>query len=67
LKYLFKGKSGWTIEQIGKNEFILHFPFEQLRRGLTKFKGFEFATAAVSAKVEPTEMEKGAVSILEVA
>jgi hypothetical protein len=42
LKYLFKGKFGWTIEQIEKNEFILHFPSEKLRCELTKFKGFDF-------------------------
>jgi hypothetical protein len=63
LNYLFKGKSGWTIKQIGEKEFILHFPSEELRYELTKFKGFEFATAAVKVKVEATEKED--VSVLE--
>jgi hypothetical protein len=36
-----------------------------LRDQLTKFKGFEFATAYIKAKVEPIEMEKEAISILE--
>jgi hypothetical protein len=36
-----------------------------LRDQLTKFKCFEFATAYIKAKVEPTEMEKEAVNILE--
>jgi hypothetical protein len=31
LKYLFKGRTGWTIKQIGDKEFILHFPSEELR------------------------------------
>jgi hypothetical protein len=36
-----------------------------LRDQLTKFKGFEFATTYIKAKVEPIEMEKEAISILE--
>jgi hypothetical protein len=36
-----------------------------LRDQLTKFKDFEFATAYIKAKVEPIEMEKEAISILE--
>jgi hypothetical protein len=36
-----------------------------LRDQLTKFKCFEFATTYIKAKVEPTEMEKEAVNILE--
>jgi hypothetical protein len=44
---------------------ILHFPFGKLRDELTKFKGFEFATAYIKTKVEPTKMEKDATSVLE--
>jgi hypothetical protein len=65
LKYLFKGRIGWSISQLGDNEFILHFPSEELRFELTKFRSFEFATAPVKAKVEPTNLEKEVVSILE--
>jgi hypothetical protein len=65
LKYLFKGKTGWTISQLGENGFIMHFPSEELRFELTKFKSFEFATASIKAKVEPTKLEKELVSILE--
>jgi hypothetical protein len=36
-----------------------------LKDELTKFKGFEFATAYIKEKVEPTEMENEVVSILE--
>jgi hypothetical protein len=36
-----------------------------LRDQFTKFKGFEFATAYIKAKVEPIEMEKEAINILE--
>jgi hypothetical protein len=36
-----------------------------LRDQLTKFKGFELATAYIKAKVEPIEMEKEAINILE--
>jgi hypothetical protein len=45
--------------------FLLDFPTAKLRDQLTKFKGFEFATAYIKAKVEPTEMEMEAISILE--
>jgi hypothetical protein len=48
-----------------EDEFILHFPSQELRDELTKFKGFVFATAPIKAKVEPTEMEKEVVSLLE--
>jgi hypothetical protein len=65
LKHLFKGKFGWTIKKIDEDSFILDFHTAELRDQLTKFKGFEFATAYIKAKVEPTEMEKEAVSILE--
>jgi hypothetical protein len=65
LNYLFKGRTGWTISHLGENEFILHFPSEELRFELTKFKSFEFATVAIKAKVEPTKLEKEVVSILE--
>jgi hypothetical protein len=65
LKYLFKGRSRWIIKKIGEEEFILHFPFEELRNQLTKFKGFEFATLAIKSKVEATDLDKGAVSVLE--
>jgi hypothetical protein len=50
---------------MGDNEFILHFASEELRFELTKFRSFEFAIAPVKAKVEPTNLEKEAVSILE--
>jgi hypothetical protein len=46
-------------------EFFLHFPSEELRFELTKFKSFEFATAPIKAKVEPTSLDKEAVSVLE--
>jgi hypothetical protein len=65
LNYLFKGRTGWTISHLGENEFILHFPSEELRFELTKFKSFESATVAIKAKVEPTKLEKEVVSILE--
>jgi hypothetical protein len=67
LNYLFNGKSGWTIKQIGEKEFILHFPSEELRHELTKFKGFEFATTTIKVKVEAIDLEKEDVSVLEVA
>jgi hypothetical protein len=53
LKHLFKGKSGWTIKKLGEDEYLLDFPSEDLRNELTKFKGFEFATTIVKAKVDP--------------
>jgi hypothetical protein len=65
LKHLFKGRSGWTVKKIDKDSLLLDFPTIQLRDQLTTFKGFEFATAYIEAKVEPTEMEMEAVSILE--
>jgi hypothetical protein len=65
LNYLFKGKTGWTISQLRDNEFILHFPSKELRFELTKFRSFEFATASVKAKVEPTNLEKEVDTILE--
>jgi hypothetical protein len=48
-----------------EDEFVLHFPYEELRNELTKFKGFEFATSIIKAKVVPIEMEKEAVSLFE--
>jgi hypothetical protein len=65
LKHLFKGKSSWTIKKIDADSFLLDFPTAELRDQLTKFKGFEFATTYIKAKVEPTEMKKEAVNILE--
>jgi hypothetical protein len=65
LKYLFKGRTGWTISQLSDMEFLLHFPSEELRFELTKFKSFEFATASIKAKVEPTSLGKEAMSVLE--
>jgi hypothetical protein len=65
LKYLFKGRTGWTISQLGDWEFLLHFPSEELRFELTKFKSFECATAPINGKVEPTSLDKEAVSVLE--
>jgi hypothetical protein len=65
LKHLFKGKSGWTVKKIDEDNFILHFPSADLRDELTKFKGFEFATAIIKAKVVPAEVEKEVVSVLE--
>jgi hypothetical protein len=65
LKHLFKGRFGWTIKKMNEDEYILHFPSMELRDELTKFKGFEFATAIIKAKVVPIEMEKEVVSLLE--
>jgi hypothetical protein len=65
LKHLFKGKSGWTIKKIDEDNFILHFPSTDLRDELTKFEGFEFATAIIKVKVVPIEVEKEDVSVLE--
>jgi hypothetical protein len=65
LKHLFKGRSGWTIKSLGEDEFMINFPSEDLRNELTKFKGFEFATAYIKEKVEPIEMEKEPISLLE--
>jgi hypothetical protein len=65
LKHLFKGKSGWTVKKIDEDNFILHFLSADLRDELTKFKGFEFATAIIKAKVVPAEVEKEVVSVLE--
>jgi hypothetical protein len=65
LKHLFKGKSGWSVRKIDEDNFMFHFPSAELRDELIKFKGFEFATTIIKAKVVPTEVEKEAVSILE--
>jgi hypothetical protein len=65
LKHVFKGMYGWTIKKIDEDSFLLNFPTAELRDQLTKFKGFEFATAYIKAKVELTKMEKEAVCILE--
>jgi hypothetical protein len=65
LKHLFKGKSGWTIKKIDEDNFILHFPSTDLRDELTKFEGFEFATAIIKVKVVPIEVEMEDVSVLE--
>jgi hypothetical protein len=58
LKHLFKGMSWWTIKKLGEDEFLLNFPSEDLRNELTKFKCFEFATAIVKAKMEPTNLDE---------
>jgi hypothetical protein len=65
LKHLFKGKTRWMIKKIDEDSFLLDFPTAKLRDQLTKFKGFEFAIAYIKAKVEPIDMEKDVVSILE--
>jgi hypothetical protein len=59
LKHLFKGKSGWAIKKLGEDEYLIDFPSEELRNELTNFKGFEFPTAIMKAKVEPTNIEGG--------
>jgi hypothetical protein len=48
-----------------EDEYLLDFPSEEPRNELTKFKGFEFATAIVKAKVEPTNIEREVVCALE--
>jgi DNA-directed RNA polymerase subunit H (RpoH/RPB5) len=48
-----------------EDEYILYFPSVELSDELTKFKGFEFATVVIKAKVVPIEMEKEVVSLLE--
>jgi hypothetical protein len=48
-----------------EDEYILYFPSVKLSDELTKFKGFEFATVVIKAKVVPIEMEKEVVSLLE--
>jgi hypothetical protein len=65
LKYLFEGRVGWTISQLSDMELLLHFPSEELRFELTKLKSFEFATASIKAKVEPSSLDKEAVSVRE--
>jgi hypothetical protein len=65
LKHLFKGRSSWTIKKMDEDEYILHFPSVELRDELNKFKGFEFATVIIKAKVVPIEMEKEVVSLLK--
>jgi hypothetical protein len=50
---------------MGDDEFIMHFLSVELRDELTKFKGFEFATAYIKAKVDLIEMEKEVVGVLE--
>jgi hypothetical protein len=65
LKHLFKGRYGWTIKTLSEDEFMINFPSEDMRNELTKFKGYEFATSYIKAKVEPTEKEKEVVSLLE--
>jgi DNA-directed RNA polymerase subunit H (RpoH/RPB5) len=50
---------------LGEDEFLLNFPSEDLRNELTKFKGFEFATAIVKAKVEPTNLEEDVCALEE--
>jgi hypothetical protein len=65
LKHLFRGGSGWTIQQLGENEFIVHFPNDELRYELTKFMCFGFATTYVQVSVQATNLEKEAMSVLE--
>jgi hypothetical protein len=38
LKHLFRGKSGWTIQQLGDNGFVLHFRSKELRYNLEMCK-----------------------------
>jgi hypothetical protein len=52
LKHVLKRKSVWTIKKIDDDTYLLDFPSAKLRDELTKFKGFEFATAYIKAKVE---------------
>jgi hypothetical protein len=44
--------------KIDENNFMIHFPSADLRDEMTKFKGFEFATAIIKAKMVPAEVEK---------
>jgi hypothetical protein len=51
---------------VGENEFIVHFPNEELRHELTKFKCFGFAIADVQVSVQATNLEKEVVNVLEI-
>jgi hypothetical protein len=43
----------------------VHFPNDELRYELTKFKCFGFATTDVQVSVKATNLEKEAMSVLE--
>ncbi|RLM78731.1 hypothetical protein C2845_PM12G09960 [Panicum miliaceum] len=67
LRHLFKGISKWSIKKMNEdNQYLITFPSESIREQFSRFRGFDFQTSIVKAKVIPTEMSYGADDNLDV-
>jgi hypothetical protein len=67
LRHLFRDVPKWVIKKMSdENEFMISFPNEDLRHQCSRFRGFEFETADVKARVIPTDLSPEADGKLEV-
>lgn len=67
MRHLFKEVSKWNIKKMsGVNEYMIGFPNEDMRHRCSRFRIFEFETAAIKAKVIPTDISPEADGSLEV-
>lgn len=67
LRHLFSEVPKWPIRKMSDgNEYMISFPNEDIRHQCSRFRGFEFETAAIKAKVVPTDLSPEADGSLEV-
>ncbi|RLN13610.1 hypothetical protein C2845_PM09G03720 [Panicum miliaceum] len=67
LTHLFKDVQNWPIKKLqATGEYLITFPSEAIREQLSRFKGFDFLTSEVKAKVLATDSYAEADDKLEV-
>ncbi|CAL4984975.1 unnamed protein product [Urochloa decumbens] len=67
LRHLFREVPRWPIRKLNEdNEYLITFPDEETRFQCSKFRGFDFETAIVKAKVKNTAVSPDVDSNLEV-
>jgi hypothetical protein len=67
LRHLFREVPKWTIKKMSAdNEYMISFPNEDIRYQCSRFSGFKFDTAPITAKVIHTELSPDADGKLEV-
>jgi hypothetical protein len=67
LVHLFREVPKWKIKMMDEeNKYIITFPSEAIRHQVARFRGFDFETSIVKARVIPTKMSAEADSNLEV-
>ncbi|RLN33818.1 hypothetical protein C2845_PM03G18580 [Panicum miliaceum] len=64
---MFKGDFKWEIKKMqAENEFMITFPSENIGEQLSRFKSFDFQTAAIKATMIPSDLSLGADGNIDV-